>query len=598
MAFSVAGWLIVVAYYAWQSDPVSTSITTNPIADLDFPTVTVCPPRTTHTALNYDLMRADNKSLSDEDRVSLKTQIFEILTQPSHEEYIKTMVAAANKENLNEVFKGYQSVPEPFIGKSGFRSEVWSTNGSWHTPWFQEEYKPNYYTDDKNHHFVLNFTEIAKEVGKGSLVIEVEVEIRKEKGWEESVTYSEGSKYTSASEEKDKSVKKSWADAEAHCKEEGGHLASIQSAREQKEVETLSGGKKAWIGLEGAWLHGRAGGGGGLGEESGKTIGEDDCGLFNKPGTNVWGFETCYQKLEFICQKEIKIKKKTLKLKYNEIQIKELETVQLWYKYIINGKTKGLLKSWDTKKMTGMKVTWFIKAKNNKNKNNSEENITKANQNPYLGEMVKIASLSRSMSKSDIPHKAVQQKAKLIHDEMFLYSNMCRGGQIKPEFFNSTFDQIIFGIDVNMTNNTTINSEDIEMGFNMFSSIIFCSESVALSQFLHSLLSSQSPRTIIQATVNTIESGDIREAGNREAMNKFYHLLDKIFKLQFGKILLATIGVNRKRNFFERIFASDLPYFDRYKQEIDQCLEGVDCEQVEDLVKTLGGCYLMREDHK
>ena len=129
------------------------------------------------------------------------------------------MVAAANKENLKEVFQGYQSVPEPFIGMSGFRTEVWSTSGSWQTPGFQEDYQPNYYTDDKSHNFVLNFTEIAEEVG-----------------WDEFVTYSEGSKYISPSKDKNKAVKKSWVDAEAYCKEEGSRLAFIRTGREQKEV--------------------------------------------------------------------------------------------------------------------------------------------------------------------------------------------------------------------------------------------------------------------------------------------------------------------------------------------------------------------------
>ena len=52
--------------------PVSTSITTRPIADLDFPTVTVCPSKDSLTALNYDLMKADNNSLTEQDRGGLK----------------------------------------------------------------------------------------------------------------------------------------------------------------------------------------------------------------------------------------------------------------------------------------------------------------------------------------------------------------------------------------------------------------------------------------------------------------------------------------------------------------------------------------------
>ena len=602
-AFTVAGWLILSAYSAWQLDPVSTSITTHPITELDFPTVTVCPPLTTHTALNYDLMRADNKSLSDKDRTDLKTETFEILTKPSHEEYIRIMVATANKDNLNDIFEGYQSIPEPYIGNSGFRTEAWRGNGSWHTPWYKEDLQSKYYTEDRIHHFVLNFTNIAEEVGEGSLVVKVDVDIRNKKGWEESVTYSEGFKYTRSQKKNanggnDKVIKKSWSDAQAYCKEEGGSLASIRTGREQKVVETLAGGKKAWIGLEGlAWVDGEPLGFTNFGEESGNTIDSNECGLINKQGRNVWGFEACQQKHDFICQKEISLKKNTLRNEYNSTQLKDMEIFQLWYKYKTNGNLIKLLK------MTGMKVTWFIKGNGNENgqKVEDSENITEVKPDPYLVEMVKMANQARYVESSskDITFKALQEKDKIIHEHAFLHKNNCMGGQIKPEYFKTTFQQIDLGNYENMTNNNSITSEDIETGFSMFSAIVYCSESLALSQFLHSLLSTQSPRTIIQATVNTIESGDIIEADNRKGMKNFYHALDKIFKLQFGKILLATtINYARSDTFLKLMLSGDFPYVEAYKQEIKQCLDGVDCKGVEDLVQTLGKCHLLRGNTK
>ena len=54
----------------------------------------------------------------------------------------------------------------------------------------------------------------------------------------------------------------------------------------------------------------------------------------------------------------------------------------------------------------------------------------------------------------------------------------------------------------------------------MFSAFVYCSESVALSQFLDSLLSTQSPMTIIQATVNTIESSVLLENINIQRMTR------------------------------------------------------------------------------
>jgi hypothetical protein len=72
LGFCGAGFLINSSYSAWQESPVATSITTHPITDLDFPTVTVCPPKGSHTALNYDLMKANDTSLMMKHRENLK----------------------------------------------------------------------------------------------------------------------------------------------------------------------------------------------------------------------------------------------------------------------------------------------------------------------------------------------------------------------------------------------------------------------------------------------------------------------------------------------------------------------------------------------
>ena len=71
----MASYLINSSYSAWHKSPVSTTITTHALSDLPFPTVTVCPPKGSNTALNYDLMKANNDSLTDEDRENLKMTI-------------------------------------------------------------------------------------------------------------------------------------------------------------------------------------------------------------------------------------------------------------------------------------------------------------------------------------------------------------------------------------------------------------------------------------------------------------------------------------------------------------------------------------------
>ena len=189
LGFCGAGYLIHSSYSAWQKSPVATSITTHPIDDLDFPTVTICPPKGSQTALNYDLMKA-NTTFAMEDKEILKNETNNIFIAPSHHEYIRTMVAVANPENMKQTVEGFQSVPRSFAGDKGFEIRMWNTNGTWHTPLFGEKYDTSYYEEDRQYlvslQIPLNLTE---QLNGGSLVVQLEVDTREEEGWQEEVTY-------------------------------------------------------------------------------------------------------------------------------------------------------------------------------------------------------------------------------------------------------------------------------------------------------------------------------------------------------------------------------------------------------------------------
>ena len=74
MGFFGASYLIGHSYHDWQKSPVLTTITTHPLDDLEFPAVTVCPPKGSNTALNYDLMQLNNSkdSLSEKKKMEQK----------------------------------------------------------------------------------------------------------------------------------------------------------------------------------------------------------------------------------------------------------------------------------------------------------------------------------------------------------------------------------------------------------------------------------------------------------------------------------------------------------------------------------------------
>ena len=192
LCFFSAGYLIHSSYSAWQESPVSTSITTHPIADLDFPIVTVCPPKGSNTALNYDLMQADNNSLTEEDREAMKKAVNDIFLEPSHQMFVNQMEATGNTENLRTIYEGFQTFPKP-NGKGILETMMSNNYGEISTPWFGETVQEDYHKKDRKLQFELEITKnLINQVGSGSLVIELEVDTREEEGWQEEVVYSTG----------------------------------------------------------------------------------------------------------------------------------------------------------------------------------------------------------------------------------------------------------------------------------------------------------------------------------------------------------------------------------------------------------------------
>ena len=231
LGFIVAGYLIYGSYSDWQKSPVATSITTHPISELDFPMVTVCPPKDSHTALNFDLMKADNNSLREQDRNNLKNALNDIFLEPLHQEYIRLMLAVVNTGNIQKTFEGFNTFPKPVLTK---RLEITMSNyyGEIHTPWFREPFVKNYYRVDRFYEFKIRISkELKKQVGSGFLMVQLDVDTRQEGGWHEEVTYSDSGPLIYREDQTYRHrlyrESKSWTEAEAHCQAQGGHLASI-----------------------------------------------------------------------------------------------------------------------------------------------------------------------------------------------------------------------------------------------------------------------------------------------------------------------------------------------------------------------------------
>ena len=123
--------------------------------------------------------------------------------------------------------------------------------GSLTSPWFGNQFKPDFYKRDlKSTYFIQLPNTIAEVLGNGSLVIGLETKTGVEEGWVESFSFQSQRKYQHHIE------LKNWEDAEKFCIKGGGHLASITNEMEQQEMSIMNNGD-IWIGGKkenGSWI--------------------------------------------------------------------------------------------------------------------------------------------------------------------------------------------------------------------------------------------------------------------------------------------------------------------------------------------------------
>ena len=115
--FATAIYMITGSYKEWQESPVSTTITTHPITELDFPTVTVCPPRGSNTALNHLLEKVKDVNFTEDDRRELLDISKEVFLEIPNKRQAKQIIGLLNKENMRSIARGQGNIPE--VDKEG-----------------------------------------------------------------------------------------------------------------------------------------------------------------------------------------------------------------------------------------------------------------------------------------------------------------------------------------------------------------------------------------------------------------------------------------------------------------------------------------------
>ena len=184
--FSGAAILIQQSFSSWAVSPVSTTIETLPITDLDLPNVTVCPPRNTFITLNPDLVMARNVTLDDEQRQELIDSVPDSVYDSSlGAQYVDFLEYRTNtgQDNYRDWYIGITKLDLPRRdvenGINIYSLETTKLEGTFTSPDFPEPFDENKFDPKlKTELYITISVDMEKLIsGFASLIIEIHYDI-------------------------------------------------------------------------------------------------------------------------------------------------------------------------------------------------------------------------------------------------------------------------------------------------------------------------------------------------------------------------------------------------------------------------------------
>ena len=388
---------------------------------------------------------------------------------------------------------------------------------------------------------------------------------------------------------------KTWTDAELHCENEGGRLASIHSWWEQ----TLAG--KAAEGVSYVWLGGR------------KTEGQ-----WQWVDNATWSFENWksgyprnqeYLQMEngqwfdfkssdkdyFLCQgKRVALTESGLtSIEFNKEQLNffpfhlifksrasDQPTVNTSARK--DDKTSGFTLNWFLKDRNGIQVTENLPARSEDWKG---ETLTSSYEQPFLHEMVQLATRLRlqNMTKDEMLMEVIHHKSQT--NVMTKAAEMCTMGQIKEGEREQVFSKVLSLVTAsNCTGEPLV--EDFAAGYELFSAVVLCPPGMVFRTYMmiDKLLSVETERIIIQTMVNIFHSGVLTDKIALSLARQFYQVLADTYDLQHGNILLSTLTTAQ----MEAVIRKDWPFFTNNTDLVRKCLHESNCDAIQGIYPHLG----------
>ena len=583
--FCTASYLIYTSYEEWETSPVATSISTHPIASLHLPITTICPPDNSNTALNWDMVRAGNIKLTDDDRQDLIDVSRQFLINRPGKTFIEVAEKITNKEGIPQLKTETRSFPLPSENTVKGRNkgfEIWSTelSGTYKTPGFGQT--RNCTTDYPNILFTLYIPQkvVMEEEDLTDQTFQIEIAALNDGDF--NVEYREGDKYVFIEHEL-----KFWREAEEHCNRQNGHLVSIKTnydftAFHNNQERDNVKKKDVWLGgsdykTESVWEWSDATSWANkTAPQCGKVQSvqahglktctnwaprqpaggrEENCLVAGSSGT--WKSDECQKhRKPFWCQIPPKKLESTKKLSWRLKDI-TFSKIGLW----LVRKAEAGEKSCNTSsRMPGFQVTWST-TDNAKNKNNMSKvyKVTDVLKSDNQYQSRKKILLSYNSLNLNLKFKILGwRRANMTTDEMWgivedhkrnmAVGNVfgCSLGLVKIDDFRKVIWDMKTRIPKNRSTIAyTETAEDYTLAFDMFSYLVFCQrEQIEMAAFYNNLFHTADTRTILQATVNNIQYG-VEDAHTLMALRQIYKILAKKLDVRLPYMLQGFLDSSR-----------------------------------------------------
>ena len=146
IGFTLASLLISQSFDNWSASPIKTNIETQPISEVAFPKVTVCPPKDTFTDLNYDLMMLESEILTDESKQEFANITKKVFQDVYFEDFLLGNMKKLQEENqFYNWYHGYTEVKLSSIrfARLYYTIETSATSGTVRTEFFGKRYEAN-----------------------------------------------------------------------------------------------------------------------------------------------------------------------------------------------------------------------------------------------------------------------------------------------------------------------------------------------------------------------------------------------------------------------------------------------------------------------